>query len=199
VKTEAKRLAILEAAKEVFLKRGFSAASMAEVAARAGGSKQTLYSYFSSKTDLFVTMMIERGAVMIEPLFDIFDSTSGLEAALMEFSIGFVRFATNPDILALRRIIYAEGAKSDLGRLFFEKGPKRGWTRVAAQFTRAMDLGQMRRADPWMAVQHFSGLCEAGPVQNLLDGAVTSVTDEDLINAAKSAVDVFVRAYNIDY
>jgi AcrR family transcriptional regulator len=198
VKTEAKRLAILEAAKEVFLQRGFSDASMSEVAARIGGSKQTLYSYFSSKDDLFVSMMIERGAVMIEPIFETLDTINSLPAALAEFSIRYIRFATTPDILAFRRIIYAEGAKSNLGRLFFEKGPKLGWTRVAAHFARAMDLGHMRRADAWMAVQLLSGLCEAGPVQNLLEGAVTSVSDDDLIRAARAAVEVFVRAYDVE-
>jgi AcrR family transcriptional regulator len=197
VKTQAKRLAILEAAKGVFLERGFSDASMAEVAARVGGSKQTLYSYFSSKDELFVAMMIEKGAVMIEPLFDIFNNSPHLLAALTDFSFGFIRFASDVEILALRRIICAEGSKSNLGKLFFESGPKRGWTRMAEEFQRAMNLGHMRCADTWMAVQHFRGLCEAGPIQNLLEGAVTSVTDEDLIQAAEAAVDVFIRAYDI--
>jgi AcrR family transcriptional regulator len=197
VKTQAKRLAILEAAKGVFLERGFSNASMTEVAARVGGSKQTLYSYFSSKDQLFIAMMIEKGAIMIEPLFDKFKNSANLPDALSEFAIGFIRFASNIEILALRRIIYAEGSKSNLGKLFYENGPKRGWTRIAEEFQRAMDSGHMRHADAWMAVQHFHGLCEAGPIQNLLEGAVTSVHDEDLIHAAEAAVDAFIRAYDI--
>ena len=54
VRTESKREAILEAASHVFLESGFEGASMAEIAARVGGSKATLYGYFGSKEDLFV-------------------------------------------------------------------------------------------------------------------------------------------------
>jgi len=197
VKTEEKRRAILEAAKSVFLERGYGAASMSEVAARVGGSKQTLYSYFASKEDLFVAVMLEKGARMIDPLFDRFHDHRDLPTGLGEFAIQFLRFIADPEIAAFRRIIYAEGAKSNLGQLFFENGPRRGWTRMAADFSRAMDEGRMRRADPWRAVGHFFALCEAGPVQRLMEGSVMSVTDPDLVEAAGAAVDVFLRAYEM--
>ena len=48
-----RRLALLEAALEEFYQRGFSAARMDDVAARAGVSKGTLYLYFKSKDELF--------------------------------------------------------------------------------------------------------------------------------------------------
>jgi AcrR family transcriptional regulator len=197
VKSETKRLGILEAAKSVFIERGYEAASMAEVAARASCSKQTLYSYFTSKEELFVAVMLEKGAIMTDPLFRPFDDSDDLPAALRLFAGRFLYFACDPEILAVRRIIYAEGAKSDLGKMFFENGPKRGWTRIAEHFARAMDDGHMRRADPWLAVQHLSGLCEAGPVQGLLDGSITSVTEVDIDRAARAATDVFIRAYEI--
>ncbi|HWU13447.1 MAG TPA: TetR/AcrR family transcriptional regulator [Caulobacter sp.] len=198
VKTEEKRLAILEAAKGVFLERGYGAASMSEVAARVGGSKQTLYSYFASKDELFVAMMLEKGARMIDPLFDRFHDNRDLPAGLNEFAIQFLRFINDPEIIAFRRIIYAEGAKSNLGKLFFENGPKRGWTRMAADFSRAMDEGRMRRADPWRAVGHFFALCEAGPAQRLMEGAVDAVDEADLVASAEAAVEVFCRAYTLE-
>jgi AcrR family transcriptional regulator len=197
VKTEERRRAILEAAKGVFLERGYAAASMSEVAARVGGSKQTLYSYFASKEDLFVAVMLEKGATMIDPLFNRFHDSNDLPTGLGEFAIQFLRFIADPEIAAFRRIIYAEGAKSNLGKLFFENGPKRGWTRMAADFSRAMEEGRMRVADPWRAVGHFFALCEAGPVQRLMEGSVASVADTDLVEAAAAAIDVFSRAYEL--
>jgi len=197
VKTEEKRRAILEAAQSVFLERGYVAASMSEVAARVGGSKQTLYSYFASKEDLLVAVMLEKGATMIDPLFARFHDNPDLSAGLREFANQYLRFLSDPDILAFRRIIFAEGAKSNLGALFFENGPKRGWTRMAADFSRAMDEGRMRRADPWRAVAHFLALCDAGPTQRLLEGAVASVADTVLVETAEAAVDVFQRAYEV--
>jgi len=195
VKSEEKRLAILEAAKGVFLERGYVAASMAEVSARVGGSKQTLYSYFASKEELFVAVMLEKGAVQVEPMFDAFHGSENLAEAVRRFTLAFARFVAGDEIIAFRRIVYAEGAKSDLGRLFYENGPKRGWTRMAADFERAMEEGRMRRADPWTAVNQLHALCEAGPIQRLLEGSESGVDEDVLTAAAEAAADTFIRAY----
>lgn len=195
VKSEEKRLAILNAAKGVFLERGYVAASMAEVSARVGGSKQTLYSYFASKEDLFVAVMLEKGAAQVEPMFDAFHGSENLAEAVRRFALAFARFIAGDEIIAFRRIVYAEGAKSDLGRLFYENGPKRGWTRMAADFERAMDEGRMRRADPWTAVNQLHALCEAGPIQRLLEGSASGIDEDALTAAAEAAADTFIRAY----
>lgn len=198
LKSEERRLAILETAKELFLERGYSAASMAEVSARVGGSKQTLYSYFSSKEDLFVAVMLEKAAVLVDPVFaDLRAARDDLPKALREFAIAFLRLLSTDEVLAMRRIIYAEGAKTALGRRFYEIGPKRCWAVMAEEFVYAMDEGRMRRADPWLAAMHFSGLCEAGPYQRLLEGAVDAIADEEIVRIADAAVDVFIRAYEV--
>ena len=43
---------IVDAAREVFLEYGFSAASMDEIVRRAGVSKRTLYSYYAGKDEI---------------------------------------------------------------------------------------------------------------------------------------------------
>ena len=197
VKSEETRLAILEAAKSVFLERGYGSASMAEVSARVGGSKQTLYSYFASKEDLFVAVMIEKGATQVQPLFDILHENDNLAEAIHDFVLAFLRFITTDEVVAFRRIVYAEGAKSDLGKLFYENGPKRGWTRMAEDFEQAMDAGRMRRADPWTAVYQLHALCEAGPVQRLLEGSGGPIDEATLLAVADAATDTFIRAYEV--
>lgn len=197
VKSEEKRLAILEAAKSVFLERGYGSASMAEVSARVSGSKQTLYSYFASKEDLFVAVMIEKGATQVQPLFDILHENDNLAEAIHDFVLAFLRFITTDEVVAFRRIVYAEGAKSDLGKLFYENGPKRGWTRMAEDFEQAMDAGRMRRADPWTAVYQLHALCEAGPVQRLLEGSGGPIDEATLLAVADAATDTFIRAYEV--
>jgi AcrR family transcriptional regulator len=198
LKSEEKRLAILEAAKEIILERGYSATSMAEVSARVGGSKQTLYSYFASKEDLFIAVMLEKAATLVDPVFaDLRAARDDLPKALRDFAIAFLRLVSTDEVLAMRRIIYAEGAKSTLGRRFYEIGPKRCWAEMAEELQRAMDEGRMRRADPWVASMHFSGLCEAGPYQQLLEGAIDALSEAEIVDIAAAAVDVFIRAYEV--
>src|SRR6185436_3060840 len=85
VKTAEKLQAILEVAREVFRQKGYAAASMAEMSARLGGSKGTLYSYFSSKEDLFTAVMLERAATLAAPVFGILEREADAKGALREF------------------------------------------------------------------------------------------------------------------
>ncbi|MFC6981610.1 TetR/AcrR family transcriptional regulator [Microbulbifer taiwanensis] len=51
------RQKILAAAEQVFLRSGFPGATMDEVAATAGISKQTVYAHFGSKETLFIQVV----------------------------------------------------------------------------------------------------------------------------------------------
>ena len=52
----ARRKAILATAREMFLDQGYKPVSMSAIAARLGGSKTTLWSYFPSKPVLFMAV-----------------------------------------------------------------------------------------------------------------------------------------------
>ncbi|CAG1012445.1 partial putative HTH-type transcriptional regulator YvdT, partial [Anaerolineales bacterium] len=56
-KSDTKRQHILAVAAEAFQEYGFERTSMSEICARVGGSKATLYNYFSSKDELFFEVM----------------------------------------------------------------------------------------------------------------------------------------------
>jgi len=56
----ANREAILSAAEEIFAEKGFSAATVDEIAERAEFSKGALYTYFRNKEDIFLSLMIDK-------------------------------------------------------------------------------------------------------------------------------------------
>jgi len=60
------REAILAAAGRVFGRLGFHAAKMADIAAEAGVAAGTLYNYFSSKDEIFATMLEEGQQRMLD-------------------------------------------------------------------------------------------------------------------------------------
>ncbi len=53
----ARRLQLLDAAQEVFVSAGYHAASMDDIAERAGVSKPVLYQHFPSKLDLYLALL----------------------------------------------------------------------------------------------------------------------------------------------
>jgi len=56
---EQRRETILDAAKEIFSRKGYQGATMEEIAARAELSPATLYLYFNNKSELFASLNIK--------------------------------------------------------------------------------------------------------------------------------------------
>ena len=65
---EARKGAILEAAKAVFFSKGFQSATMDQIAKAAELSKGAVYSYFRNKEELYVTILLE-GLELLHGLF----------------------------------------------------------------------------------------------------------------------------------
>ena len=195
VKTEARREAILEAAAEAFRERGFEAASMADVAVRVGGSKATLYNYFSSKEQLFAAVMLKGAKAQAGPIFEKFRADPDLEPALQRFGREYLPFVLSPEILAISRMCAADGERTGVGRIVDEVGIKVAWGKVAERLERGMDEGGLRRADPWRAAIHLKALLEAGIVDRRIRGCSTATTPDEIEQAVVTGVDVFLRGY----
>ena len=60
------RAELIAAAREVFLARGFHAATLEEIAERAGYTKGAVYSNFAGKDDLFLALLAEHYAGRVE-------------------------------------------------------------------------------------------------------------------------------------
>jgi len=195
VKSPARREAIIEAACEAFRERGFEAASMTDVSARVGGSKATLYSYFSSKEELFVAVMMRAAREQAGPIFEAFQKADDLPSGLRRFGRDYLHFMIHPDIIAIGRMCVASGEKTGVARAFYDQGIKVAWAQVAERLEQAMAAGELRRADSWRAAWHIKGLCEAGVVDRRLRGCITEVSDAEIDATVDAAVDVFLRAY----
>jgi AcrR family transcriptional regulator len=198
VKTEEKRQAIVAAAREAFLKKGYATASMAEISASLGGSKATLYSYFSSKEQLFAAVIAElAGGQGWGPLLNELEHAADFQRALGVFAHKTVRLLCSPDLIDFRRMIIAEGGRSDLGKFAYEKGPKPTLKRLADLLAAQMRLGYLRDADPWGMAIHLQGLCMAGLHQLLLEGVIDHASDKQLAAEASAVVNAFLRGYGV--
>src|SRR5256885_3696625 len=87
----AKRRQIMDGARAVFLAQGFDAASMGEIARRAGVSKGTLYVYFDSKETLFETIVEAECRSTAEQLFQLDSNEHDVEAVLTRLGLAHVR------------------------------------------------------------------------------------------------------------
>lgn len=171
--TSAKRAAFVAAAREQFLAHGYGATAMSTIAAKVGGSKTTLWTYFPSKQELFAAVVddaVERfGTALDWPL----ETDLPLKDGLRRFAEGMMGIVGAPEILELHRIVLGEASRfPELGTLFFERGPKRGKAKLAAYLAAAMADGRVKPGDPLIAARQFASLCQAGLHQDRLWGLV---------------------------
>jgi len=83
---------LLELAGELFAQRGFQAASMDELARRAGVSKPVIYDHFGSKEQLFATCVRRTGEILAERVAKAVREESDPRARLRAGSIAYFRF-----------------------------------------------------------------------------------------------------------
>ncbi|MFC3533630.1 TetR/AcrR family transcriptional regulator [Vogesella facilis] len=195
VKTESKRQAIVAAAAAVFIERGFEAASMAEIASRAGGSKATLYSYFPSKEELFLMVMRYLAEERMQQAFARLVPSDDLAGALQAFGENLLLNVLSPELAALRGIVLGEGRRSGVGRLFYDNGPGRGWQMVADFLAGEMAAGRLRQARPWTAAMHLIGLLEAEYQEQMIVGITALPPVEQIRASVADAVRVFLAGY----
>lgn len=195
VKSENRRQAILDVAEELFRDKGFEQTSMSEITVRVGGSKATLYSYFSSKEELFLEVMHRFAEDDIKRIFGEFDPAGDVAKTLQDFGEQFLTFISSPKIIAAQRVLFAESGRTDIGQRFFDRGPCDGCAKLAAYFEQCILLGKLRSADTQVAATHLVALLKAEIMDPLLFGA-REMTELPAVNEAVSrAVDIFLRAY----
>ncbi len=120
-----KQAAIRHAAANMFLSVGWEGTSMDAVAAAAGVSKQTVYSHFRSKDDLFrscVRSKIELYQLNVDPA-----AQPDLATGLGKFARSLLELLRDPEVMAMYRLLVAHS--TDFPKLvlnFHEAGPQAG-------------------------------------------------------------------------
>lgn len=199
VRRDERRDAILDVARDCFLAEGYASASMSSIAARLGGSKGTLYNYFKSKDELFAAVMQRQCARMSEELFDQAYEGSEPRQRLAHFGRTFLTMLLAPEALGIHRLVVAESGRfPELGRTFYDSGPRMVQLRIADYLGRLMDEGVLRRGDPTIAAQQFKDLSISGVYQVRLWGVIDDPTPAEVAERVDRAVDTFMRAYRPD-
>ena len=195
-KSDSKRQAILDIAYGLFRAHGFEKTSMAEISARVGGSKATLYSYFASKEEIFVEcVMSVLQNYMSETLKYLDTAGTDPARALVKFGASVLRFICSPEQVEVRRMVIAEAVRSGTGKLFFDKVAALR-AQVSAFLSECMSAGTLRNDDPELAADHLGALLEAEVLEPLLlHVRDDSPQEEEIERAAERAIAIFLRAY----
>ena len=196
-RSEQRRRAILDVASQAFLEDGFAATSMSSIAARLGGSKGTLYNYFRSKEELFAAFMTDVCGGRANALFDNLPPIGeDWRGALIELGINFTGFIMSEPVTAIHRLVVAEADRfPEVGRLFYETGPKQGEVRLSAYMEMAMAEGHLRPCDPVRAARRYKDLMLGDVYLRRQWGVAEALDPAETRALVAEGVDIFLAYY----
>src|ERR1700737_5627380 len=108
---------ILDAARKVFLDRGFEGASIEEIAEVARSGKPTIYARFRDKKALFTAAVTRYVVARQSRLVNFSSSGKSLEERLASIGVTILQETLTPEWISFLRLAIAEGGRfPDLAR-----------------------------------------------------------------------------------
>ncbi len=192
----AKREAILEAAKSLFLSLGYANTSMDAVAAAAGVSKLTVYSHFTDKQTLFCSAVMATCQIQLPDLLFEYPEGVPVEEVLLNIARGFQALISSDEAVKLSRLIMAQGSLDpSFGEYFYEAGPKRVLAGMEGLLRQMDARGLLRIDNPLSAAEHFFCLVKGAPDYRLLLGCAGPLEGQEAEAHVREVVGVFLRAF----
>src|SRR6266545_4495252 len=140
---------IVAAALDVFVERGFAAATLDDVARRAGVTKGTIYLYFENKEALFKAVVRETIVPVIAAGEALVQSFTGSARDLFEKLVReYWRLVGETNLAGVPKLMMAEaGNFPELGRFYYQEVAVRGQRLMASVLERGIKAGEFRRVD----------------------------------------------------
>jgi len=196
-----KRRSIVDAAREVFMERGYAGASMDAIAAAAGVSKPTVYNHFADKQQLFAQMLSDTIDELTQSFYEqVVDQPKNVDVRdyLRDLARLLLKAVMQPQNLRLRRLVIAEAGRfPELGRMYEEKAPDRAIAAVTEALKRLAKSGALQIEDPALAATHFAWLVVSVPLNHaMFSGDDRGLRRNQVEQHADNAVRIFLAAYS---
>jgi AcrR family transcriptional regulator len=157
---EATRAALMEAARELFTEKGYSAVGTNEIVQRAGTTRGAMYHHFPDKRDLFRAVYEETEKTLVGDLAARVGEIEDPWEALVAGMRSFFDVASDPKLM---RMGLVDGPAVLGWEEWREIGNEYGLGVTAAALQRAMDAGVIRKGDVTpLAHMLLAALGEAG-------------------------------------
>lgn len=153
---DARAAAMLEAAADVFIEKGYAAASLDDVLAKSGGSRRMIYERFGGKEGLFEAAVDALIGRVVARLSRLEIAELPPEEALRLAGRVFLEALLEPKTVALFRVVVGEARRfAGLGAAFFEAGPAAVYAIVERYLEEQTERGRLEVEDPAVAARMF--------------------------------------------
>lgn len=196
-----KRLAVVEAARRVFAREGYTRAGIEAIAAEASVSTRTVYNHFEGKAALFAHVIQESSTQLADRIVaeirTRLDDPDDLEQALVGLGCAWVRAGGEfSDHAALTRQLSAEAGHlpADLLAAWNEAGPARAERELARAFELLASRGVLQLDDPSQVAVHFI-LLTVGAVAHASEAGAHALSTGDNEHVVDAGVRTFLHGH----
>jgi len=190
-----KRAAVLQAASEEFLSRGFYGTSMDRVAEAAGVSKRTVYDHFPSKDHLFQAIVDEILNRVDEMAVHEYSKEKPLDEQLLAIGNTFAETITGREFMKLSKVVIACFIQSPDWAQNTMKAYSRLRRDMIAFLKAAKKEGRLKISAPENAAAQFCGLIKEIAFWPELMAGQEPVTTRERNAAVRDAVAMFLDHY----
>lgn len=186
---------IINAAVAEFQERGFAATSMDRICAVAEVSKRTVYKYFESKENLFVSIVCDLSERFADALDITFDPNRDIREQLTELAWAEGRLLISADVMAMAKMVVSEVQRSpDLAAMAQGKIDSR--TTFVDMMRDASNAGHLNVDDPGRAADEFLALIKAKAFWPMFAGSPI-LSEDEMADLVKHTVEMIMARYGV--
>ena len=190
-----KRAAVIEAATEEFLSRGFSGTSMDRIAEVANVSKRTVYDHFPSKNDLFQAIVDKILQQVEEMPSHKYSEEKPLDEQLLAIGNTFATTITGKDFMKLSRVVISHFIQAPEWAHNTLKAHARLRQDMIAFFKAGKKDDRLNIRNPEKAAAQFCGLIKEIAFWPELMAGQEPISTRERNAAVKAAVEMFLDHY----
>ncbi len=194
-----RRMAILVAAYNVLMERGYAGTNTLEIARRAKVSKRELYAEFGSKSGILEELIAATSKLMQAPIAsaEIADRAS-FAAALAAYGTSALTELSSPHVTAVNRLAAAEAGRSpELGRILERRGRDSNRRALIELMAKAQKAGVLRTADPELIAGQFFSLLTGDVLLRLMLGVIKRPGANEIRRRSETATEAVLRLYAV--
>jgi AcrR family transcriptional regulator len=184
--TKQRKQQILDAALAVFSRKGFAEATTAEIAQAAGIAEGTIYNYFKSKRELFITVI--RESIITTPLLDLIEKIpkANIDITFRQILQNRFNLIESAPISGIPSLMGEIIRDPELKALWAEQFLQPFFARVEEIFRAMMTSGKFRPLDPAIATRIIGSLMLGFLMLNIMEGEsspLNRLPQEEVANA----------------
>lgn len=186
---------LLNAAQSTFLTHGYSGSSIDDIISIAGVARPDFDEHFADKQALFAAVVSRLGAIQSAALVQKSDNLP-TDEALITVAKSITAFVTTPLAQSMFRICVAESARfPDVGRSFFNSGPRVLSANLSAILDNASERGDLVIDNQHHAIMQYWMLCRGPYFYPLIFMIKDGITHNERMETIREALTTFAARY----